>query len=267
MQTKVEGLLITKTPYAERDIIGTLLLRNGKKIQCIFHGGRGGGTKKKSSILELGFMLKVELQRSNRKDNQSGEQLHTAREWSLLWHHDKIRTDHKAFYLLCFFLEIIRKMSINDELHDEHRESDETSIGLFKVLSNALFYIEDQLQKEKILDSSLHLCLFFIKLLIELGVYPDREVCHLCHRPLDSVSSMRLAYEQGGYICETCLGEEGLPSGKALWELTGQISALRFNDYAKIKGHNPTLARSLFDYLCFQFQMSEKDFLSSSMVF
>jgi DNA repair protein RecO len=266
MQTKVEGLLISKMPYAERDLIGTLLLRNGKKINCIFHGGRGGGSKKKSSILELGFMLKVDLQRANRKGGREGEELHTAKEWSLLWHHDKIRLDHKAFYLLCFFLEVIRKMSIYDELHDEHRESDDNSCGLFKVLSNSLFYVEDQLKKENSFNSSLHLSLFLTKLLIELGVYPDREVCHLCYRPLESVSSMRIAFEQGGYICDTCLGEAGPPSGKALWDLTGQMATLSYKDYAKISGSHSTWARLLFDYLCFQFQISEKDFLSSSMV-
>lgn len=266
MQTKVEGLLISKKPYAERDLIGTLLLRNGKKINCIFHGGRGGGSKKKSSILELGFMLKIELQHSSRKEKRDGEELHNAKEWGLLWHHDRIRLDHKAFYHLCFFLEVMRKMSIYDELHDEHRESDESSLGLFKVLSNALFYMEDQLKKENRFDGPLHLALFLTKLLIELGVYPDREVCHLCYRPLGSVNSMRLAFEQGGYICDICLGEEGPPSGKAVWDLTGQMAALRYGDYAKIEGANSTWARLLFDYLCFQFQISDKDFLSSSMV-
>ncbi len=267
MQTKIEGLLLTKMPYAERDIIAQVLLRNGKKISCLFHGGRGGGSKKKSSILELGFMLKIELRRSPKKMDFDHQELFHAQEWNLLWHHDKIRLNHQAFYLLCFFQEVIKKMSINDDLFQEHRESDETSIGLFKVLSNALFFMEDELQKSNELKKSRQLIFFLTKLLVELGVYPDREVCHACFQPLALVSSMQLAPHEGGFICQNCLAESALSSGKELWDILGLVASTPYRDYAKIEGPSMNLARILFDYLCFQFQISDKDFLSSSMVF
>ncbi len=47
MQKKIEGILIKKIPYKERDIIGTLLLRSGMQVSAIFYGGAGGGKNKK----------------------------------------------------------------------------------------------------------------------------------------------------------------------------------------------------------------------------
>ena len=85
MQTKIEGILIRKIPYQDRHIIGTLLLRSGRKVSVLFYGGQGGGKKLKSSTLELGHMLRVELGRS-----KSTSDLYRAKEWSPIWIHEKI---------------------------------------------------------------------------------------------------------------------------------------------------------------------------------
>ena len=52
MQTKIEGLILSKVPYDERHVIANLLLRSGRKVSVVFYGGRGGGKKQKSSILD-----------------------------------------------------------------------------------------------------------------------------------------------------------------------------------------------------------------------
>ena len=98
MQNKIEGLVLSKVPYDERHIIANLLLRSGRKVAVVFYGGRGGGKKQKSSIIELGFMLSVEL--AHAKTNSD---IYHAKEWNLVWNHDLIRLDHTAFYLMCFF--------------------------------------------------------------------------------------------------------------------------------------------------------------------
>ena len=99
MQTKVEGLVLSKIPYDERHLIVNLLLRTGRKISVVFYGGRGGGKKQKSSIIELGFMLSVELSQA-----KTNTEVYHAKEWNMIWHHDLIRNNHNAFYLMCFFL-------------------------------------------------------------------------------------------------------------------------------------------------------------------
>ena len=117
MQTKIEGIVLSKIPYDERHIIAHLLLRSGRKVSVVFYGGRGGGKKQKSSIIELGFMLSVEL-----NTNRTHSEIYHAKEWSLVWHHDLIRLDHTAFFMFCFYLAVINKISLNENLHyfDEH---------------------------------------------------------------------------------------------------------------------------------------------------
>ncbi|MBC7539412.1 MAG: recombination protein O N-terminal domain-containing protein, partial [Bacteriovorax sp.] len=140
MQTKIEGIVLSKIPYDERHIIAHLLLRSGRKVSVVFYGGRGGGVKQKSSVIELGFMLSVEL----RTSKSTGEIYH-AKEWNLVWHHDLVRLDHSAFYVMCFFLEIINKVSPSENLHEVHEENVEM-VGLFTTLSNALVHLEKCLQ-------------------------------------------------------------------------------------------------------------------------
>src|SRR5690606_37672537 len=107
MNTKVEGIVLTKHPQGERNLVVKLLLRSGKVVSVMFYGGRGGGEKKKSSVLELGTMLKVELARS-----RSNSDMQSAKEWEAIWMADKVRTDHIAFYALCFIVQVAAKVAI-----------------------------------------------------------------------------------------------------------------------------------------------------------
>lgn len=66
LETKIEGILLSKLPYKDRHLICHMLLRSGKKVGVIFYGGAGGGKKMKSTNLELGHMIKVELKHSNK---------------------------------------------------------------------------------------------------------------------------------------------------------------------------------------------------------
>jgi len=136
MQTKIEGLVLSKIPYDDRHIIANILLRTGRKISVVFYGGRGGGTKQKSSVIELGFMLAVEL-----RPSKTHSDVYHAKEWNLIWHHDQIRLTHNAFYVMCFYLEIINRIAAIENLHDVHEENTEM-VGLFATLSNALVVIE-----------------------------------------------------------------------------------------------------------------------------
>src|SRR5690554_2497522 len=103
---KLEGLIIHKTLYKERDLICKLLLRDGHVCSLYFYGGRGGGKKNKGSLLELGYMVSVVVDIRHRGLNQ---QLQVAKEWSLIWQHQEIRKDYKAFYFLSFICEVLQK--------------------------------------------------------------------------------------------------------------------------------------------------------------
>lgn len=263
MQTKIEGIVLFKTPYDERHIIAYLLLRSGRKVSVVFYGGRGGGTKQKSSVIELGFMLSVELQKSS-----SAKDIYHAKEWNLIWHHDLMRKNFQAFYLACFFLEVTSKISPIENLHDVHEENTEMT-GLFATLSNALVATEKTLQAEAFYPHS-HAVIFLTKILLHLGVYPEREHCTLCGVELGSLNDMYLISEEGGFACPSCMNQRksySLQSGRELWELMGHVAHTKYGDLLEIKLEFKSLPKMLFHYFCFQFHYEEKDFKTASLVF
>ena len=263
MQTKIEGIVLSKIPYDERHIIAHLLLRTGRKVSVIFYGGRGGGANQKSSVIELGFMLSIELRTS-----KSTSEIYHAKEWSLIWHHNLIRLNHHAFYLICFFLEVNNRISPNENLHDVHEENTEM-VGLFTTLSNALFHLEKCLETESFYAHS-HSVIFLTKILLHLGIFPEREHCTLCGEELQKFNDMYLIAEEGGFACPTCMNQRvsfSVQSGRELWELVGHIAHSKYQDLGSIKLEYKSLPKMLFHYFCFQFHFEEKDFKTASVVF
>lgn len=263
MKTKIEGIVLSKIPYDERHIIAHLLLRSGRKVSVVFYGGRGGGKKQKSSVVELGFMLSIELRSSS-----SNSDMYHAKEWNLLWHHDAIRLNHTAFYLLCFFLEVINKISPIENLHDVHEENVEM-VGLFTSLSNALVHLEKCLQSQTFYAHS-HSVIFLTKTLLHLGVFPQREHCTLCGEELVKFNDMYMIAEEGGFACPPCMNQRivySVQSGRELWELLGHIAHSKYNELDSIKLEYKSLPKMLFHYFCFQFHFEEKDFKTAPMVF
>ena len=193
LETKIEGIILSKLPYKERHLICNLLLRSGKKISVIFYGGRGGGKKHKSTVLELGRMLRVELKQSSKQRD-----LYSAKEWTLLWSHERIRSNHNAFYLMCFYLELLSKIS-QVEIMDGHSKSFEScQEGNFRVLSNALVFLEDSL-KDNLFQKEAALSIFMGKLLLEHGIFPHLSTCCLSDEALTDHSDVALLPEEGGF--------------------------------------------------------------------
>lgn len=263
MLTKIEGLILSKIPYDDRHVIANVLLRNGHRVSVVFFGGRGGGKKQKSSIIEVGFMLSIELQVT-----KSHVEVYHAKEWNLIWHHDLIRTNHQAFYLTCFFLELVNKIATQENLHDFNEDYRE-SVGLFITLSNALVYLENSLKNNSFYLHA-HVVVFLSKLLLHLGVFPEREACCFCAHPLIEFNDMYLLPDAGGFACPPCLNQRksyGVQSGRELWEVIGHITHKKYSELDGLKIEFKSLPKMLFNYFCFQFHLDEKDFKTQSMVF
>jgi len=169
MREKIEGLILSKHPQGERNLVSKVLLRNGKKISVLFFGGQGGGKKQKSSIVEPGYLLEIQLQS---KKGHRGE-LYSTNEWKLSWGHQQVRNNHQAFFLLCFFVEVLNKVSMEDDLLEDFTGDEDT--GHFKVLSNALFYLDKCLTEDNF-ELSTHTAFFLSKLMVELGIAPEMDV-------------------------------------------------------------------------------------------
>ncbi len=264
MQTKIDGILLSKIPYEERHLIGHLMLRNGKKISVMFYGGRGGGAKQKSSILELGHLIQLEL-----RPSRSTKDMYQAKEWSLAWHHDEIRKDFKAFALLCFCLELSNKLSPEDNLHDPHWEMNLEMVGLFRVLSNALFYLEKSLKEKNFYPLS-QVSIFLSKILIEQGLFPEREHCCLCGNKLSEFNDMHLYPDEGGFACPPCMSlkyKQGVQSGRELWEIMGHAANSKYQEIKPIPLEFKSIPAMLFNYLCFQYHFNQEDFKTKSSIF
>ena len=95
MQTKINGLILNKFPYRERDLILHVLLRSGHKLSLMVYGGRGGGKKMKPALLEPGYLAQFELAANSKE-------LHVSKEFSLDWRHEEVRNNYQAFLLLPF---------------------------------------------------------------------------------------------------------------------------------------------------------------------
>ncbi len=258
MKTKIEGLILAKHPQGERNLVVKLLLRSGKGASVMFYGGRGGGEKKKASVLELGTMLKVELARS-----RGGSDLYAAKEWEPIWMAMALRDDHVAFYTLCFIVQVAGKIVVEEDLHDDSHSFDDHSQGIFRAVSNALVHLENAVKTKEFYPSG-EVALYLGKLLVELGVFPDLHACMVCGVELNNFKTLRLSPEHGGFVCPTCSHAE--PGISEIWRLMVEVANKKSPEIKP----NSTITRSALDrlwqYFCYQSQLEPKDFKTFSMI-
>lgn len=263
MQTKIEGLLISKIPYGERNIIGKVLLRNGKSISILFYGGQGGGKRMKPSTLELGYMLKIEIIAGKKTSST----LKKSKEWVNLWSHNEIRLNYEAFYLMCFYLEVIVKICTeegdNQNIDDNDNDNDAETEGTFRVLSNAIFTLEKSLLEKEIHGEN-QLTLFLGKLLISQGVFPETNGCIVCGKKFIKDTSIILLLDQGGFACSACTDLDR--SDHILLKILIEIAGTRYHDFCINDRSTRQQNNILFSYFCYQFHFEKKDFKSLSVI-
>ncbi|MFI5390348.1 MAG: hypothetical protein ACHQYQ_03220 [Bacteriovoracales bacterium] len=220
----------------------------------IFYGGR-------KTSLDLGHMISVEIARS-----RSTETIYKASEWNIIWAADLLRSDFSAVSLMCLYFEIISKLSLEESLHDE---DDIQQSGLFSVLSNGVYYIE-QTVKNKTFVKEQQLLLFLGKLVLEQGISPRMKTCVFCDQILEKSRAVNLLFEKGGFSCEFCYGGTKGEEGKGLWSFLQGIRTESHRDFSfeRLNFQNVrSLGQLLFDYFCFQFQLEPKSFKTLPMVF
>lgn len=276
MQTKVQGLLLTKRPFKDNHLLCHLLLRNGHKIASIFYGGRGGGKRNSPSLLELGYMLDLELAKTKKNSD-----LYRSKEWSNGWIHQLIRKNFKAYYLLCFFLEVTEKVAPEEDLwevqdfkqlegtlHDPNLEYE----GLFRVLSNNIFYLEKQLEQGQ--KNFTMLCANFLcKLIYQQGFMPTMETCCLSDEPLHKNEKVIFMYEKGGFAKLDYVRASGLDltgmeeEGETILDLFSRVTFQKTAEL-EVEAFVPDhILRSIFHYFCFQNQLQADTFKTYKSMF
>ncbi len=267
----IEGIILSKTPYKERDLICNLLLRSGKKTSVYFYGGRGGGKGNKGSILEVGFMLAVEL---GRKKRSVETEINIAKEYQLLWRADKIRENFQAFYLSCFYLEYLAKIAIEENFHEEGHEEHQ---GLFNVLSNGLYFLDESLGKDQF-ELPSHLFIFLTKLSAQLGIAPDTNHCIFCDNAFKQDELCLFDPQNGGFACTECCSkrDEFLSDNKNLLQeyqssqnfrmMLKVVHSRPYKEYQSITGITHGLTAGAFNFINYQFGITADKVKSWKMV-
>ncbi|MBF0206822.1 MAG: hypothetical protein HQK53_08010 [Oligoflexia bacterium] len=275
MLVKLEGILLTKVLYRERDLIVNLLLRSGRKIGVILYGVRSSNAKKNRGFagvvgvasVELGQMLKLEARKSK---SRGSDGLFSANEWSVLWNHRYLRGNYRAFFLLCFYLEVLTKSAVEEEIwpYDGHRSSGQRQDEmLFAVASNAIFYLERCLRQEPSLER--HKEIFLAKILYALGIAPNLKKCVFCGGDfIFDAEKFLLSFrrEEGGFVGSCCYNQN-FDFAKNLFLYRFLHDALILN-YAQLieqktaRKNVTDIVDVLFDYLCYHYQWWKSDFKS-----
>jgi recombinational DNA repair protein (RecF pathway) len=262
----VEGILINKFPYKEKNYIGHLLLRNGMKTSVIFYGAQGGGKKHKSSILQLGYLFKVNLSLTKK----GSFELLNSKEYQEKWFHKHISDDPKAFYLLCFYCEFIEKFAAVAHEAGDLEESFDLHQGVFRLLSNAIFNLEKVIS-EKRYHHELELFTFLTKALVEFGIFPRTEMCAISGEKIDGSMPIALKADAGAFALMSMMSMEdqrradprhGLVERKALLD----ISSHKYGEIQNFEGVDLECCRDILEYICYQQHIHLKDFKTLAMI-
>lgn len=254
-----EGLLINKTAYKERDLIVKLLLRSGNIGSFYVYGGQGGGKKQKPTLFELGAMLKVDI-KERKSSKIDGSDLMVVSESARLWAPQNVRYNIQAFYLTCLYFEIFQKFVMPSGPHDLENNDNK---GLFSVLSNAIFYLEDSLNKKNFLPEE-HLMLFLVKLLFHLGIMPQTDTCSYCQTDLMEAPSVCFIFEAGHFSCASCMSGE---NEKGLLLRIKKSYQTRYHDYKEISGANFGECDKLIQFFCQNFNLKPIELKAYSLLF
>ena len=244
-----EGVVIHKVPYKERDLIVKLIMRNGMMGSFYIYGGQGGGKHHKPTIFEIGSMVKIQI-KEQRPGKIEGNELMMASESQRLWEPHLIRHNIQAIYLVCLYLEILQKFSMNFQVNSGDYENREHE-GVFSVISNALFHLNDSLEKQEFIAHQ-HLTLFMIKLLFHLGIMPETDQCSYCATALMEAPGVTFLAANGHFACTQCVNAEN-EKGFLLRIKKGYQT--KYQDYQELTGTNFQEADKLIQFFCHHFQL------------
>lgn len=254
-----EGIVIQRIPYKERDLIVKLLLRSGFVGSFYIYGGQGGGKNHKPSIFEIGSMMKIMTKDQKAKIDTSDIMI--SAEHQRIWEPQSIRYDVKAFYLVCLYFELIQKFAQPFQQGQDFQTQDHE--GVFSVVSNALFYIEDSLVKKQFVPQQ-QLTLFMVKLLFHLGIMPDTDNCTYCQTDLLENESVVFMPANGQFACQQCSQGEN-EKGFLLRIKKGYQT--KFQDYSEFLGTTFPECDKLIQYFCHQYHLRPVELKSYSLLF
>jgi len=260
MSSSLEGIVLYKTLFKEKDLIVHLLARDGQKYSICFYGAGVRANKSSFSSIELGHMLKVNLRTSSKKNTD----LIVASEWNTLWLHSHITSDYSAYCYMCFLLEITSKISQQHQYCEG--EEDHQNDGIFNVLSNALFQLNQENSGTLIRQ---HMAMFLGKLLYYQGLFPRTDLCIFCNKPLlqDNVGSFKI--DDGGFGCLACndekIGKQDVVT-RAVWKMLLFSARKKYEEFQQMQVDDSRAVNLLLDYFYHHNQIAQSTLKSLSFM-
>lgn len=256
---ELEGIITGKVPYKERDLIVKALLRNGLTGSFYVYGGQGGGKKQKTSLLELGYMIKFNVKAQRQR--MEGAELMIADSHQIVWAPKNIRFNVHAYYLMCLYFELLQKSSIN--FHPDDHELATDHEGIFNVTSNALFYLDHSLTTATF-QASKHLWFFLVKLLFHLGIMPDGQSCAYCSTALTEVQALSFIPNEGHFACSNCFQGENHLLLWQRWLMAYQTSFKQIEDFPVVTFQE---CDKLIQYFCHHYHLKQVELSSYRLLF
>ncbi len=190
--------------------------------------------------------------------------LYTAKEWSALWYHKKIRENHNAFILLCLYLEcaniFTQKVNLNDSFSYEMTDNQ----GFFTVFSNAIFALEKDATNLK-LNISAHIITFLLKIIHELGIFFQFDCCIHCQKTLNESNISALNVTDGGFVCLNC-DTQKMPLDVYLWNNLGSLLKRKYPECVDYLQDHSLDWKRIWRYLIIHTGQDDKLFKSFKML-
>lgn len=267
MKINDTGILLYKIPYKEKNLLTWFLLETGEKVSLIFYGAMGSLRKRSGNILQIGNAINLEF--SAREVTKVSGPL-VCKEWSLRWEHVEIKKNYDSFYLLCFYLELLKKISMPGNFAERLKKNSDhflhDHVSLYKVLSNAIFYLEKNEKENGHTIYENHIVYFFVKLVGALGLLPNLSHCLYCDQTLEIENIGAFNLQEGGFSCLSCerknVQERDL--AKSVYSSFVHISSASYahcltHEKAIISSH---ILQSLYRYLCIHGHFNPRDIKS-----
>lgn len=262
---ELEGILVNKIPYQDKHLIGNLLLRNGNKISVMFYGGQGGGKRKVSSVLQVGYLFKVSFGRI--KDSF---EIMTSKEHVEKWYHKNISHNPMAFYLLCFYCELTQSFAPQITQKDDLDLQERTHEGTFRLLSNAIFRLDAEVIKPTY-EPNFELFIFLVKAMVELGIFPRTETCAISGVEISDDDYVSLSIEQGGFVHYDHLSTEeqrliSTDEGRELRSEMLRVASSKYLDCPKKLNISKSTLNKLVNYICYHQHTTREHYKSLSLL-
>lgn len=216
-------------------------------------------------MLEIGYMVGAVME--SRKTGRQ-RQLQVVKEFSLIWQHQRIRENFKAFYFLSFICEMSQKTAPEKNFEDDFSSEVEEGDGLFSAASNALYHMERSLEQKRF-ELFDHLFFFLSKISLHLGVALDLSRCQHCFCELENLAQLYFRPEEGGFSCTNCCDINSLHEARSsmtLRNLTKRVYESPYRNWDSVKGVEKGSCEAIFRFLCYQFQWRPEQFISFQLL-